>query len=220
MISVVREALQHSVGYTNSLSFAIDGTGTNTYLTVEIAIRAASNITGVTYNGVAMTKLAERDQLNNTSAVQIWGLKAPASGSHDVVVSLGSYQLVSAHATLFSGVEQSTGSIEASATAEGYSALAEVPITTLTTDAYVLAAYNVKSTVTATVGAGQTEIENTDNSDANLGQLMVAGKEVDAAAYTMSYTWAAADNWVGAAIALVAYVAPGSPSVGRRIIIC
>lgn len=47
-------------------------------------------ITGVTYNGVAMTAVSGTQMNNNDQQSQMWYLVSPASGTHDVVITWSS----------------------------------------------------------------------------------------------------------------------------------
>lgn len=95
-------------GSTATWSHSNDGD----YLVVAVASHitdAAGNPTGVTYNAVSMTKIAER-AYSSSNGVTLWGLVAPAAGANNVVVSWGSGTANprSAGALSFSGVDAST----------------------------------------------------------------------------------------------------------------
>lgn len=65
------------------------GSGANRVLLVCVSWRDQDNtISGVTYNGVAMTALGPKVELNDFSA-QLWRLASPASGSNNIVVTMG-----------------------------------------------------------------------------------------------------------------------------------
>ncbi len=65
------------------------GAGTNQYLIVAVAFDLNNNgtVSGVTYNGVAMTFLVERIRLPSV-ATSIWGLASPATGANNVVITM------------------------------------------------------------------------------------------------------------------------------------
>jgi hypothetical protein len=69
-----------------------------------------ANITGVTYNGVAMTYVGENTPDAGNSHAALYELVAPASGSNAVVISktAGTYGV--AQSMSFSGVDQTTPS--------------------------------------------------------------------------------------------------------------
>lgn len=97
----------------SSHTFSHTCAGSNLALFVYIAFLAFSDppvTTGVTYNGVAMTriKLSGAGTLNGESG-ELWGLIAPATGAQDVVISYDkSVTQSDAGALSFTGVDQTT----------------------------------------------------------------------------------------------------------------
>ena len=80
--------------------------GVNRALFVQIAIdNLGSNVTGVTYGGVALTQVGRQ---GGNHAVEIWSLVNPTVGTANVVVSLSGNTAVAAGASTFNGVNQST----------------------------------------------------------------------------------------------------------------
>ena len=109
-----------SVGFANpttSLTFAHTCTGANLVLIVGIKeiSAAAESVTGVTYNGVAMTKINARRIGDNARWMSLWYLINPATGANNVVVSLNPTSWVRAHGVSYTGCKQS-GQPDASAT--------------------------------------------------------------------------------------------------------
>lgn len=99
----------------SSETFAHTVTGTDTYLVVVIArnddtATAADDVTGVTYNGVAMTQLKKLNGNGGGRFVYeyIYGLANPATGAHNIVISLTGSTGSRAYATAesFTGVKQ------------------------------------------------------------------------------------------------------------------
>jgi hypothetical protein len=69
-----------------SQTFSHTCTGTNRLLFVGgFNQEASSTITGVTYDGVALTEIANSSQTNNS--VSLWYLIAPSTGASDVVIT-------------------------------------------------------------------------------------------------------------------------------------
>lgn len=187
---------QDSSGYVNSLTFSHTCTGSDLVLIVQVACRTGSaDITGVTYNGVSMTK--EDDTENtNVCGVQTYSLINPATGANNVVISLGGYKLLTGVATSFSGANQ-TDAVEAiNGSNTGYSAAPSNAVTTITNDAIVIDGLNCQGARTVTVGSGQTERNNSDHSDGNLGQFVISTEpKTTAGSVTMSHSWTGDDNW-------------------------
>lgn len=76
---------------TTSDSFAFTcSSGSDRYLQVCVAQGQGSNadvITGITYNGVAMTRLATLAQAGGNNRVYVYGLVAPATGANNIVLA-------------------------------------------------------------------------------------------------------------------------------------
>lgn len=66
------------------------------------------NWTGVTYNGVAMTRVNAVIYYGNSRYDYIYALLNPATGTHNVVISASDSGGISANATSFTGVDQAT----------------------------------------------------------------------------------------------------------------
>ena len=69
-----------------TLTFAFDCTGGN-YLLVPCRDEAGSTITGVTYNGVALSQLAFADRSTGGMRLYMYGLLNPATGSNNVIIT-------------------------------------------------------------------------------------------------------------------------------------
>lgn len=119
-------------------------------------------ITGVTYNGVAMT-LVDSDE--NTAAsscsvalYELHGSSVPIAGTYDVVVSYQSadHDSSAAGCMSFRGIKPQAREATAKINANGTNPLAQ-SVTTLTANALVVAAYGSQNTPDATVnGTGET----------------------------------------------------------------
>lgn len=74
----------------SSATFAVDaGSSANRILYCGVQITDNSrSVSGITYNGVALTKIAHKDTPNGSRRVELWYLLNPASGSNDVIVTL------------------------------------------------------------------------------------------------------------------------------------
>jgi hypothetical protein len=72
-----------------TVSGSIDCTGTNTVLVAFVYEETGDTVTGVDFNGVALTKVATQHMCYSASAntLTIWYLIAPASGSHTLTAT-------------------------------------------------------------------------------------------------------------------------------------
>ena len=96
------------VGASGSFAQTVTASNPDTVLTVEIAYNSplASRVTGVTYGGVAMTRL---QQANTTGiSVDVWYLVNPPTGSNTVAITLTASFTVAASARVFYNVDQVT----------------------------------------------------------------------------------------------------------------
>lgn len=93
-----------------SLTFSHTTSGTDRILFVMGSDKASSAtvVTGVTYNGVAMTQVNTLDGAagQNDRAITLWYLINPASGANDVVVSASESVTLRFSAVSYTGAEQ------------------------------------------------------------------------------------------------------------------
>src|SRR3989442_1524846 len=91
-----------------SLTFAHTCTGSNRILFVagNDKVAAATVVTGITYNSVAMTKI-NGVQIPTSRFITLWDLVAPASGSNNVVVSASESGHLRFVAASYTGAKQS-----------------------------------------------------------------------------------------------------------------
>lgn len=96
-------------GGSSPLTWAFNtGTLTNGLLIVAIhaVFSVTSNCTGVTHNGVAMTKATSIYNSANNGEVSIWMLKNPASGSKNIVATAPNATVIAGFAASYSGCLQ------------------------------------------------------------------------------------------------------------------
>lgn len=51
-------------------------------------VAGTGTVSGITYNGVALTKIGEKRQASTSMQVEMWYLDAPAAGAHNIVVTI------------------------------------------------------------------------------------------------------------------------------------
>jgi hypothetical protein len=141
-----------------SLTFSHRCFGTNRLLVVSVSA-TWTGVTGVTYNGVALTA-AETRQYSGFGSF-VYYIVAPDTGTHDVVVSMAGSVDIIATASGFTGINQSTP-IAGAVTAEGTSATPSITVSSATGD-FVLdcVGYNIDGASSITATGGQTQIANT-----------------------------------------------------------
>lgn len=140
-----------------STSFAFTTSGADRILFVGVWVGTNTDIiTGVTYNGVAMTLVATIQSTVNSRAY-LWALANPASGSNTVSVprtdSVGSAQV---RAISYTGAFQSS-TVDNSTTVNTTSGTTEtLTLTPVATNCWAVAFFRQDVTNTPTAGAGTT----------------------------------------------------------------
>lgn len=112
--TIARDNNSSSGGYgsgsTNTFAHTVAGSN-RVMIVAPVDYQGSHTVSGVTYNGVALTKLASQvggveSQVQDT---EIWYLVAPATGAHDVVVTWSGATTFSAAGSFsYTGVNQTT----------------------------------------------------------------------------------------------------------------
>ena len=175
-------------------------------------------VTGVTFNGVALTQVANVIQANTAARLWLYQLIAPASGTHDAVVTFN--QLVNAivgvmsfsavHQTVPLGTAVTQGS--AAAVQEGELVLASA------TDELGMDCFGTLMTLTdsivTTPGTGQTPAKWANSGDA--GNADGSTKAGAATSLTMMHTWDSGFNYMAYIGVSLKPVAAAPSGVARR----
>ena len=176
-----------------TFSHSVGAAGTNRLLIVAVSIDNRT-VSGVTYNGVAMTSVGSAT--NGKQISHMWRLIAPATGANNVVVTLsGGGDDIIAVATSYTGVDQTTP-LGTPATATGTSTTASVTVTSATNE---LVVDSVSSNLgTLTVDASQTQRGNAVAGDNQGG----ASEEAGAASVVMSWTIGSSSAWASVGVGI------------------
>lgn len=178
-----------------SYSWSHTCTGSNRFLAVDVSLLAlaGTTVSGITYNGVALSLIGT--QASGTGAVRVesWGLIAPATGSNTIVVTFSGSIVAGASAgcaVSYTDVHQTTPTEAfngATATNVG-AADATVTITTVTDNDWVHGAVGTDDTA---ITANQTSRNNVTGTLGS-GADEDTGPKTPAGAQAMSYTAVAA----------------------------
>jgi hypothetical protein len=169
------------------------GTGSNRVLTVAVFWRDRNNtISGITYNGVAMTSLGTQ-VTEGTLRGQLWRLAGPASGSNtlEITYSAGdSNSPVWAGAHVCNGVDQTTptsGYVSNQGQGSTANIVSSATVTSATDDMVVTyhATFNQTENITATP---TNYTERQDAADGG-GYSLEFGDAAGAASVATSATW-------------------------------
>lgn len=204
----------------SSYSWSHTCTGANRFLAVDIELLSvAQTVSGITYNGVALSLIGARTTVSSVGRVECWGLIAPATGSNTIAVTLTGAVASAGTAVSYANVNQTTATEafnSAQATNVG-AADATVAITTVTDNDWVHAACVSNDT---SITAGQTSRNNVTDSAGTGADEDTNAAVSPAGVQTMSYTgigagqtWAIAGYGIRPVSASGAYTlnaAPGS----------
>lgn len=92
-----------------SLTYSHTCTGSDRILFVSANNNTASDyVTGITYNGVSMTKIGASLQGGSTRYTNLYYLVAPATGANNVVISCSGSTYIEAYTVSYTGVHQSS----------------------------------------------------------------------------------------------------------------
>ena len=189
---------------TNTTSHTV-GTGNNRILfgaCVGNVIAQVDNITGMTYNGVAMT-LIDKSNGSGDRWQYLYYLLNPDSGAHNFVISSsgGSSQILAPTAISYSGVRQELP--EARQKTTGTTTSKTETITVLTNNSWVIGMMHAAAAVSA--GAGTTERSNNIFYDKNAA--------VSAGAQTIALTWTGTVGWAYILCAMAPFISGGVSAV-------
>jgi len=179
------------------------GTGANRILIVGVSIRNSSSqtVTSVTYAGAPLTNIGVQAN-GDVVRIEMWRLVNPPSGTANVVVTLSGQAKAVCGATSWTGVHQTTP-LGTFVSATGSTNAPTVNASSATNEV-VQDTVAAQGTVTATVGAGQTQRWNAGTSgQAAATNVRGAGStEPGAATVTMSYSLSASASWAIGAVSL------------------
>lgn len=188
-----------------SITWAHTVTGASTYLVVCVGLTAGviGDVTGVTYNGVAMSNLWNRQPVGFGIRGTGWGLKNPSVGTNNVVASIsGANDGITGTSASYTGVDQTTPTgTAASAENASTGTTATVDVTSASGE-LVVGGVVIGNVATAiTIGAGQTQRASQDLIP-NGEHRNIISDEAGAASVTHSWTWTGATDWTIGAVSL------------------
>ncbi|HXI69413.1 MAG TPA: immunoglobulin domain-containing protein [Verrucomicrobiae bacterium] len=186
------------------------GTNANRMLMVATSHRNGNNsVTGVTYGGVALTKIGSTNAPSNVNSCSLWQLLAPPSGTAPVVVNVsGGAQDIVAGATSFAGVNQSTplGAFAASADKDNQSGPTTVAAAANPGDLVMAVLIANASAVSATNASGQAALWNLKTGTG--GSDIIGASGIATGGTNVSLTWklGAGAPWALGAVAIKPFV--------------
>lgn len=187
-----------TISGSSSITVAHTCTGANLALVVAAACPNSSDFLSgatVTYNGVSMGSPRVSVSSFASLVVYVWVLAAPATGTHNIVITPTSSAFIDLIAASFTGVDQTT---PVDATNSGTNGFAVSPFSTsITVSAGGVAVDMFSKRATAaglTAGGAQTQVASTNDS------VAIASMSYLAAATAMSWTFSDFEPVVAQAI--------------------
>ena len=203
-----------TIGGVGSSTLTIAHTTTNTanrVLIVGVSINInnspATAVTGITYNGTALTLVGAHNDANNTRRVEMWYLLAPANGTFDAVVTVNVPSAVNvgvaAGVTTFTGVDQTVplGTFVSADGAAGGNSQLDVPSVV---NGMVMDTLATDGTQTVAMGPGtqaqQWNVRSSNN--ANTGVRATGSTRGGAPSVPVSETFSGTSNWSLGAVSI------------------
>jgi len=169
--------------------------GIDRLLVVQVITEAAKTITGITFNGIALSQ--EVTATNGTLRSEQWILVAPTVGTYDIVVTMSAAAYITAGAETFVSVNQSapTG---ATSTATGSSLVVTDTIATTVDNSIIVDSVGTGVLPMAyTVGAGQSSNwAITANPNVRQGASSIEGAGTTPDNITMAWAITQSTPWV------------------------
>lgn len=184
---------QGSGGSVTSITFSHTCSGSDRMLVVFVRSYQNDRVTGVTYNGVAMTQVNKRqDNAGNNCYTYLYYLLAPATGANNVVVSASpapNIQLAACSAS-YTGVKQS-GQPDSSAMQSSTASTMTVSTTVVASGCWLVGgSSNFRAT---SAGTGTTNRQQTSGDP-----LTIADSNGTVATGSRSLQWTQSDSTISA----------------------
>ena len=196
-MAIALDTVSEDNGSGSSLTISHTCSADTTKLVVGVACIDSNDVnrpvTGITYNGVALTKIDSSDTGAGTSeSAELWYLDSPATGSaHDCVVSTtGTVQILAGVISL----EGTDTGVDASNTSNGSSSDSECAVTTVAANCWVVDALGSEPNVTSENEMGTIRWEQ-DPQTYQTGAGATSGPHAASTAVTHGYAHAYGARW-------------------------
>lgn len=181
-----------------SMTWSHTCTGSDRYLIVGVSCGETGSdiVSGVTYNGVAMTRLLFATFAGGGRSNYLYGLVTPATGANNIVVSHSNLIYIHGNAVSYTGVKQSA---QPDSTANGSASATSLSVSTTTVadNSWVVGIFSNTSANTS----GHTGITpRSDNSSIGVDIGDSNAPKTPAGLYTMTESAGASGSW-GAVLA-------------------
>jgi hypothetical protein len=202
MLTITFDAQSNGQDFSvTSLTFSHTCTGLYRLLVVGVIAGASDIVTGVTYGGVAMTRIAVRNNGNSTS--YLYYLLNPPSGANNVVVTTSASASIFAQAASFTNVSQTGQPVASVTNATSASTACANTLTTTEDNCIHIATFAVDAFGVTSITNG-TSLAGAYMAYSNPLLITPAGS------HTMTGNSGGNNNWASTGAAF----SPASPAVG------
>ena len=192
-----------------TLTIAHTSAGANRLMLVGVSINirnGATTVSGVTWNGTALTSLGSHNDASATRRVEMWSLLAPATGTANVVVTFtlpaATTEGVAAGVVTFTGVDQ-TVPLGAFTSADGAAATSSQLDVPSVVNGMILDTLAIGGGEAAAVAGPQVSEWNVNTgANANRDVTATGSARTGAPSVPISETFNAATNWSLGAISI------------------
>jgi len=185
--------------------------GSDTYGVVSTAGKQGTDtITGVTWNGVSMTKIVVR-QVTGDRFIALWGLASPAAGTNNIVVTSSESNFIGVAAVYYTGAQSATAA-DSSSSGTNTASPITVSTTTVADHAWLVAAASGVSEGAPSSWATGT---SRDTGAGSHGTADSNGSKTPAGSYSLSANFAAfpSNNHAMVIMSIAPYAASGPASM-------
>ena len=191
-----------------TLTYSHTCTGSNRALLVGLyAWNGSFTISGITYNGVSMTKLIGRGADGSSGTVETWGLANPSTGANNIVITATASGQIFGCSASYTGVDQTTPFPDTETSGTGLSASWSTSITTSVDQSWVFS--TGRSPSKAPSASAGTYLRKTNGASGDAGWLLDSNGARSTGSNTLDYTWSGSSTnyWT------MTSIAPSSGSV-------
>lgn len=205
-----------AISAVTSKTFAHTCTGSNLILIVAVTHDnyPARSISGITYNGVAMTF---QGRATNTQNTEIWTLINPSTGANNVVISwTGGAVSGGAAAISLTGVDATGSGVGATNSATGSSNSPSVSLITTLANSWIIDAYGANNYSTNTPNGSQVSRYNFNDNDVGT----ISGSSLPTTtigSYSMGWSLSASEVWEQVCIEVMAAVSVATPGQSSSV---
>lgn len=185
-----------------SLTWQHTHLGTNGLLVVQVSTQQDQTISGVTFNGDALTQSITETRVTGNLRVETWYLINPDLGTYDIIVTMSGAAYITGAGISFNGVNQSTPIDAVSAGANGSSTAPSTSLTTITENDIVIDVLGTANDPLVATATAPQAIQAEKLSAATRQVVVSVQGTTLPGSYTNAYTISPSTNWAIQSVAV------------------